>query len=131
MLCPCHSQKTYESCCKLFHDHTALPSTPEMLMRSRYSAYARAKSDYIIETTHPKSSHYNRNLAQFKDEVLEFSKNTEFLGLEILEHSYEKDQGRVVFHATLKQGDQDISFKEKSLFIKELGRWYYLEGTVN
>jgi len=40
-MCPCGSQKTYESCCGNFHSGLALPETAEELMRSRYSAYVK------------------------------------------------------------------------------------------
>lgn len=125
MLCPCHSQETYERCCSLYHKHKAYPQSPLELMRSRYSAYALSLVDYIIETTHPSSSHYEKDLALWKSRLLSFCKATAFKGLTILGH---QEEGEVSFVAHLMQGDKDVSFQERSQFIKDNGRWYYVEG---
>lgn len=54
--CPCGGGSealTYGSCCKRFHDGDAYPEDPVTLMRSRFSAYAKGKGLYVLETTHP------------------------------------------------------------------------------
>lgn len=43
-LCPCHSQKCYEECCKRYHEGAAAENAL-ILMRSRYSAYALQLAD--------------------------------------------------------------------------------------
>ena len=48
--CPCTSKKPYDRCCGPFHGGTAAPETAEQLMRSRFSAYALGKVDYLIAT---------------------------------------------------------------------------------
>ncbi len=111
MLCPCHSGKSYTTCCEPFHKGE-LPSTPEQLMRSRYSAYALNNADYIIETAVEKPD---------KESIEEFSTHTNFEGLTILETT----EDTVTFFAKLSQDGKDVSFTEKSLFIKENGRWFY------
>lgn len=47
--CPCGSGQSYKACCRPFHDGTATPETPELLMRARYSAYARGVPDFVCE----------------------------------------------------------------------------------
>ena len=54
-ICPCGSLKKYKKCCKLFHDNIKKPSNALELMKSRFSAFAFFKSDYIIKTTHQKN----------------------------------------------------------------------------
>ena len=49
-LCPCDSQKNYLSCCEPFITGKQSCTTPEALMRSRYSAYTLSNVDYIKET---------------------------------------------------------------------------------
>lgn len=50
LLCPCCSQKEYEQCCQPFLNRLALASTPEQLMRSRYTAYSQVDYSYIKQT---------------------------------------------------------------------------------
>ena len=119
MKCLCHSGKTYEDCCKPYHDG-ALLETPLLLMRSRYCAYALGLSNYIIDTTHP-SQNVN------KAEVDSFCQNTRFEGLNILEST----DTTVTFKAILSQMGRNISFIEKSQFTKENGKWFYVSGCVN
>ncbi|MDN3505547.1 MAG: YchJ family metal-binding protein [Rhabdochlamydiaceae bacterium] len=83
MKCLCYSEKLYEQCCEPFHNHFKNPATPLQLMRSRYSAYALNLSQYIIETTHPKSVHYQSDIVTWKSELESFSQEHEFVGLQI------------------------------------------------
>lgn len=39
MNCPCCSEKTYEECCKPYHNGEKNALTAEALMRSRFSAF--------------------------------------------------------------------------------------------
>ena len=60
MLCPCGSQKFYIACCGRYLDAGQIPSTPEALMRSRYTAYTQANIDYIQKTMRGKAAqNYN------------------------------------------------------------------------
>ena len=58
-ICPCGSLKKYKKCCKLFHDDIKKPSNALELMKSRFSAFAFCKSDYIIKTTHKKNCDFS------------------------------------------------------------------------
>ncbi len=51
--CPCGSGSTYENCCQPLINGARQAETAEQLMRSRYSAYVKVETDYILETTHP------------------------------------------------------------------------------
>ena len=48
--CPCCSSKEYDDCCSKFISGAAVPTTPEELMRSRYTAFTKANVDYIFKT---------------------------------------------------------------------------------
>jgi SEC-C motif-containing protein len=119
MLCPCHSNKLHTACCKPFHAGEALPKNALELMRSRYSAYALELVQYIIDTT------YLAKPPLKPRDILAFCKQTQFLGLEILEFVDGKETASVTFRAILAQGLQDVSFREKSLFVKVNDRWLY------
>ncbi len=121
MLCPCHSGKPYASCCAPYHRSLNAP-TPLALMRSRYSAYSLGKAEYIIATTHPDHPDASLPLKERRQQIKQFSRNTIFKGLDILEAT----ENMVTFRATLFSENRDLSFTEKSLFAELEGRWYYL-----
>jgi SEC-C motif-containing protein len=127
--CPCHSQKIYSDCCQPYHQN-ALPKTALALMRSRYSAYALGLTDYIVQTTHPSNPNFKLSLEEWKKQIKQFSANTAFIGLEILEFIDDPEISYVTFKAELKQGWNDASFVEKSRFLKVKGRWLYVDGRI-
>jgi len=83
-LCPCCSGKQYEECCKVFHDG-AKPQNALQLMRSRYAAYALNIPDYIMKTTHPENPLFSKDKLLWKEKISQFSRNTSFQKLEILD----------------------------------------------
>ncbi|HEY9777773.1 MAG TPA: YchJ family metal-binding protein [Planktothrix sp.] len=107
-----------------------MPENALTLMRSRYCAYARNLSDYIIATTHCDNKAFQSDTGKWKRELTDFSRNTKFDGLKILEFVDDFEIPTVTFTATLRQGDQDATFTEKSYFKKENGRWLYHSGEM-
>lgn len=100
-------------------------------MRSRYSAYALDLADYVMETTHPDNPHYNNDQNAWKQDLHLFSTHTKFLFLEVLEFTDGDSLAYVTFRANLRQSDQDVSFTEKSSFVKENDRWFYRDAVAN
>lgn len=129
MLCPCGSGKHYQDCCQLYHEGVRYPETALELMKSRYSAYAKSKVDYIIATTHPENSSYRLNRAIWRKEIGDFCTHTNFEKLEIVDFE-EGEISFVTFIARLSQRGRDVSFQEKSRFEKKDGKWLYLSGTI-
>lgn len=127
-ICPCGSLKKYKKCCKLFHDDIKKPSNALELMKSRFSAFAFFKSDYIIKTTHQKNCDFSLNTSYWIADIEKFSKNTYFEKLEILDFIDSEIESFVTFKATLFQNKKDISFIEKSRFLKENDIWLYVDG---
>lgn len=127
--CPCHSGRRYSACCGRFHDG-ALPETPEELMRSRYSAFALGRGDYLVETlasTHEDRAAPEAELAR----ALSRARDTQrFLGLRIAHAVIDGDRGEVLFIARVFERGQDRSFAELSDFVREGGRWRYSGGTL-
>lgn len=128
-LCPCGSGDLYSQCCRRLHEG-ALPENALALMRSRYSAYVLNLPDYIIATTHPASREYSDNKFSWKRALLEFSKNSSFHKLEVLDFKENGDLAMVVFTAWISQEGQEATFTEKSFFEKVNGRWLYLSGQL-
>jgi SEC-C motif-containing protein len=89
-------------------------------MRSRYSGYALKKVGYIIETAHP-------TLQTSREEIIKFSNETSFDGLDILDASGDD----VTFRAHLSRDGKDVSFQETSHFVKVNGRWMYHSGVMS
>lgn len=130
--CVCGSKKLYSECCYPYHCGKKNAETASKLMRSRYSAYARKNHAYIIATTHRKNPCYQENKGAWIEDLEGFSSTTEFLGLKIIDYSEnpEHDHQYVTFVATLRQGPDDLTFTEKSEFVKENDKWLYLSGVT-
>ncbi len=127
--CPCHSGKKYAECCKPYHSGT-LPETALALMRSRYSAYALHLADYIMQTTHPHNRAHLSDKERWKKEIMGHYKNTDFYDLKITDFIDGPKEAYVTFTAYLRQGNRDVSFTEKSRFLKIDNQWLYESGTI-
>lgn len=93
-------------------------------MRSRYSAYSLSLADYILKTTHPNNTDYTDETLLWKQNILEFCHNTQFLGLKISKFI----EGETVAYVTFEAILDSSSLKEKSRFLKEDGKWLYESG---
>jgi SEC-C motif domain protein len=118
--CPCLSGLPYVECCGPFHSGAAAP-TAERLMRSRYSAYAVGLVDYLLDTWHPTS----------RPDALELDPGIRWYRLDILARSgggiLDRD-GTVEFEAHYRQDGTAGVQHEVSRFLKEGGRWFYLDA---
>lgn len=115
--CPCGSDKTYNQCCRPYHDGKSAP-TAEALMRSRYSAYVLRNGAYLHRSWHSSTRPNKKGLLQLP--------TTEWLGLEIVRTALggEQDsQGIVEFIASYRDGEQIGRLHETSQFVKEGGKW--------
>ncbi|MEJ2480749.1 MAG: YchJ family protein [Acidihalobacter sp.] len=119
--CPCGSGRAYAQCCGRYVDGGELPDTAEQLMRSRYTAYTLAREDYLLATWHVST----------RPPSLGFEPAQQWLGLKIVrtEAGGATDaEGRVAFVARSKLGGRAQRLEEDSRFVKEGGRWYYVDG---
>lgn len=127
MQCPC-GNPDYHTCCEPFHLGTTRPPTAEALMRSRYSAYALAKIDYLWATHHPAKR------PATPEPLRQWAEATTFTQLEILAHSQggPTDKiGKVTFKAHyITQGQQD-TLQETSRFKRYQGHWVYWDGDIS
>ena len=124
MFCPCGSGNKYKKCCSKYHKGAFAPDAL-LLMKSRYSAYAVGNSHYIIKTTHPDNPDYTSDIKSWEASILNFSEQTNFLSLEIINFIDGEEEAFVTFNARLSSGD----LKEKSRFLKRYDRWLYIDGT--
>ncbi|CDR33951.1 YchJ family protein [Criblamydia sequanensis] len=129
MDCFCHSGKKYSECCEPHHSGLILPDSLS-LMRSRYAAYAKGLSNYIIATTHPKNPSYKSNKEKWKSEIDGFCRKTRFNDLKIIDNQEEGLNGIVTFKAYLEQEGEKYCLFEKSTFEKVNGKWLYRKGEL-
>ncbi|MFT3849972.1 MAG: YchJ family metal-binding protein [Propionivibrio sp.] len=117
--CPCGEPRRYDQCCQPCHAGAAAP-TAEALMRSRYSAYVLGLEAYLQATWH----------ASTRPPALDpAGHDTRWLGLEVKRHaSTGADTAIVEFVARYKLGGRAHRLHEVSRFVREDGRWYYLDG---
>lgn len=124
--CPCGTGKAYNKCCKPFHYGLPVPNAM-LLMRSRYSAYAKHLPQYIMRTTHPASPHHNADVAKWSQDILLFCQHTQFVKLDVEEFIDGEQTAYVRFTAHLRQHGVDFELQENSLFEKVNGHWLYLD----
>ena len=89
-------------------------------MRSRYSAYMRNLTAYLLDTWH----------ARTRPAALEPPPTgLRWLGLDVRGHRVQDaDHATVEFVARSKLGGRAQRMHETSRFVREEGRWYYLDG---
>ncbi|ESS71508.1 hypothetical protein UPF0225 [Methyloglobulus morosus KoM1] len=122
--CPCGSGIDYGQCCGLFHSGDKLPATAEALMRSRFTAYAKDNTGYILATWDAASRLEKQSLS---DENLVWQK------LEIIDTKkggISDNKGIVEFKAFYLNKGEDYMLHEVSRFIKKDDRWFYVDGVV-
>ena len=121
--CPCDSGQLYADCCGPWHagfDAGVYAPTPEALMRSRYSAYAAGLIDYLLATWHPSTSPGELELSPVK-----------WLGLEVRHAEQAGDAGVVEFVARCRDSSGAQRMHETSRFVRQDGRWYYIDGEMH
>jgi SEC-C motif-containing protein len=93
-------------------------------MRSRYSAHVKRLVDYVINTYHP-SCQAEAQRAEITESI-----ESDWCGLEVVstEQGSHADEGYVTFKAYFKQDNQRFCLEERSRFVREENRWYYIDG---
>ena len=132
MLCPCGSEKAFSQCCEELITKSAIATSPEQLMRSRYSAYATNNAEYIL-CTYAASSQQHENL----QDIEQWANETHWLKLIIHRSSYFQQDllaghnAQVEFSAFYIHQGQICHMRENSNFILEGNEWRYLDGEVS
>ena len=117
--CPCGSGAPLVACCGRFLEGKADAPDAERLMRSRYSAFVGARGDYLLATWHPSR----------RPPAIDFDAGAKWLGLEVRRHqSTGPDSAEVEFVARWRVGGRAVRLHERSRFVREGGRWYYVDG---
>lgn len=91
-------------------------------MRSRYCAFVLEDAPYLLATWQWAK----------RPPHLEFEPGTKWLGLEVREHRVVDDShAEVEFVARSRVAGRAQRLHERSRFVREDGRWYYVDGDVD
>lgn len=89
-------------------------------MRSRYSAFVRDLRGYLLDTWHPSTRPASIEPPE---------PGLRWLGLDVKREAMSgADSGSVEFVARSKLGGRAHRLHETSRFVREGGRWYYVDG---
>lgn len=126
--CPCGrldvsgKPRPYVQCCGLYLEGWASAPAPDAqaLMRSRYSAYVLERGAYLLATWH----------ASKRPTRVTFDAGGKWLGLEVRDaRATDADHAEVEFIARRRDASgRAIRLHERSRFVREKGRWYYVDG---
>jgi SEC-C motif-containing protein len=124
--CPCGSGEQYGACCGRFHRGQADAPTAEVLMRSRYAAFALGDAEYLLRTWHPTT----------RPRQLVLSDARRWVRLQVLGRTgggLFDTEGAVSFAAhyvergTTRRENPGVQ-SENSRFARVDGAWRYLDG---
>ena len=88
-------------------------------MRSRYSAFVLGRLDYLLATWH----------ASTRPTDLTLDAAAKWLALDVRLHRLvDADHAEVEFIARYHEGGRAVRLHERSRFVRESGRWFYLNG---
>ena len=118
--CLCGSNRLHAVCCGPLLAGEAHAHHPEQLMRSRYCAFVEGNTQYLLTTWHTTTRPDAANL--------DADPHVKWTGLTVLNSQADAEQGSVEFVARYKLNGRAMKLHEKSRFICEDGRWYYVDG---
>lgn len=120
--CPCGSGDVFGGCCGPLLRGAPAP-TAERLMRSRFTAFALHDVDHLRASWH----------ASTRPAELELDRDLVWRRLMIVDRvaggPFDRE-GVVEFEAFWREGDVRGSLRERSRFVREDGRWLYLDGEI-
>ena len=133
--CLCGSGFAYADCCRPYLIEAEVAPTAEALMRSRYTAYCLGNVNYLIATRHPSKRRFDDRINLIKS-----LKTTVWKSLTVVSLYRGRKQdtrGKVEFVAVYSQPASQLASQpelgqlhERSQFVKENGRWFYLDGEL-
>lgn len=122
--CHCGGDASYGACCEPFVSGRCFPATAAELMRSRFSAFKLKNSEYLESTWHETT----------RPATIDFSNDrTVWLRLNVLDTldgQAGDSTGEVEFQAWYGIGLRMGCQQERSRFLNEGGRWFYVDGEM-
>jgi SEC-C motif domain protein len=123
--CPCgrldakERVLTYEQCCRPCLESGQNAVDAVSLMRSRYTAFVLEHERYLLSTWH----------MAHRPAGVDFDLQAKWLGLEVrASRLHDGEHAEVEFVARNRVVGRAVRLHERSRFVKEDGRWYYVDG---
>ena len=118
------ASKRYAGCCGRYIDLGEIAPTAEALMRSRYTAYTLGREDYLLATWYHGTRPASLELAR--------EPHRKWLGLEVRRRNEPlgPDNAVVEFVARYKVNGRAHRLHEISRFVREAGKWLYVDGDI-
>ena len=124
--CPCGRAAQFQACCGRYIadlENTPAPDA-ESLMRSRYCAYVLGNADYLRATWD----------AAHRPHAWALDAGARWLGLDVRSsRSIDPAHAEVEFVARYRpsaSSGQAVRLHERSRFVREKGRWFYVDGDM-
>ncbi|MGS2616650.1 YchJ family protein [Micromonospora sp. LZ34] len=118
--CPCGSGRPYADCCGPLH-RGGTAATAEALMRSRFTAFALGDAAYLLLSWHSST----------RPARLDLDPGQRWTRLEVIGTDCGglfDTAGTVEFRAHYRAGGRPGTLTERSRFVREDGRWVYLDA---
>jgi SEC-C motif-containing protein len=123
--CPCGSKQSLAACCGPIIDGQPA-STPEALIRSRYSAFVLGKLDHVERTHAPEiRDDFNRAEAE------RVARECTWRSLDVRRVEETGDEAKIEFAIRFRRDNQDMIQAEVAHFRRENGEWLYVQGDLN
>jgi SEC-C motif-containing protein len=114
----------YAKCCRPYVEGGIPAPDAERLMRSRYTAYVLGNTDYLLASWHA-STRPARDTFELGDA------GAKWLGLTVHSHAQQDEtHAQVYFTARYREAGRGHRMTERSNFVLEDGRWFYVDGVV-
>lgn len=125
-MCNCGSDIPFQNCCEPYLLGVSLPSSPEALMRSRFTAYARNDMQYVLDTYSA-----SQRISLSVNLLTESAANTKWTKLRVHKAETIGDKGIVEFTAFYLERKHMGRLHETSQFVKEMDKWVYDKGDIH
>ena len=126
--CPCGSQNDFATCCEPIIRDKTKATTPEALMRARYTAYTHSDVDFLYDSSTDKvKGEFDR------EETRHWAAESQWHGLEIIATEGggpEDSAGVVEFLAKYTVKDRPCNHHERAVFVRENGEWKFDDGKI-
>jgi SEC-C motif domain protein len=127
-VCPCGRYDVrgrvlaYAGCCGRYLDHDAPAPDAESLMRARYCAFVLGRVGYLEASWHTST----------RPAHLTLEPDQKWLALEVKrQRRIDADHAEVEFVARSRVGGRGHRLHETSRFVREGGRWFYVDGDLH
>ena len=121
--CLCGSGIRLIECCGAIISGLRPAATAEELMRSRYTANVLRKCRYLLASWHEST----------RPDCLDSTTIPHWVRLEVVgvqNGASSDDRGVVEFKAIYKTGERFSVLHERSRFVRQAGKWVYLDGDI-